>query len=113
MQGTMEEHLAKLLAKQECSRPAMHQLEIQLANTRVEITTQHWRITDLKEALQTSKQETLGTYLLGFLALIAAIPATDGCPQQPLLPHRVPHPPVSPLAKETTPQSPQIANPQY
>ena len=110
MQGTMDEHLAKLLAEQKC-RSVMCQLEIQLANTRVEVMTQHRCTTDLEEAFQTSKHKPLGIYLLGFLALKAAIPAIGGCPQQTLLLHKVPHTPVPLLAKEGTPHSPKTANP--
>ena len=55
MQGAMGERLAKMLAEQEGSRSVMRQLEIQLANTRVELNTQGRRNTDLEQALQTSK----------------------------------------------------------
>ena len=60
MQGTMNKRLDKLLAEQEHSWCAIHQLEIQSANAKVEVTTQHWHITYLEEALQTSKQKTQG-----------------------------------------------------
>ena len=55
MQGTIDKCLAKLLSEQECNKSAMHQLEIQLGNTRVGVTTQHHYIIDLEEALQTSE----------------------------------------------------------
>ena len=51
MQGAMDKCLAKLLAEQECSRSAMYQLEIQLVNTKVIVSTQHPHITELEEAL--------------------------------------------------------------
>ena len=86
MQSTINECLTKLLAEQEHSRSIMRQLEIQFASTRIEVSAQCQCITDLEEALQTSKQKTLGTCLLELLALKDAIPATNACPQQPLLP---------------------------
>ena len=47
----MDKCLTKQLAEPERSRSTMHQLEIQLADTRVEVTIKCWHTTDLEEAL--------------------------------------------------------------
>ena len=39
IQGAMDEHLAKILAEQEGSRTTTHELDIQLANARMEVNT--------------------------------------------------------------------------